>query len=113
MLRSDRDCWKCHQKTWIFHAAVLNGGDADSLIEVTELMYWPDILTEIDNARAALNLPRMGIVKPRFSKTVGGTTFPKAAPIATLSQARFPCMRISSRSRRKAGYLENRASTTG
>ncbi len=66
------ECWKCHKSSWIFHAAIdYEGNELLGGTEVSGLMYWPDVLIEIDEARASLGLPRMGVIKPRFSKTVG------------------------------------------
>ncbi|MBV8525688.1 MAG: hypothetical protein JOY71_26840 [Acetobacteraceae bacterium] len=41
------------------------------MIEATPYMYWSDILAQVDDARRQFGLPRMGVIKPRYSKTAG------------------------------------------
>ena len=66
------NCWRCHKETIVFHAGGLNP-DASSMLEITSLVYWPDVLHEVNEARREFSLPRMGVIKPRFSKTLGRT----------------------------------------
>jgi hypothetical protein len=61
-------CWRCHQQTIVFHAGA--GRDPDNMIEATPYTYWPDILAQVDEARRQFGLPLMGVIKPRYSKTI-------------------------------------------
>lgn len=56
---------KCDQKTTVFHGTANDFG-----VCVTPLLYWPDVLEEIESARLRLKLPRFACVKPRYSRTV-------------------------------------------
>ena len=62
-------CWRCHQQIVVFHAGA--GSNPADMIEATPYMYWPDTLAQVDEARRQFGLPRMGVIKPRYSKTAG------------------------------------------